>query len=203
MCEGAIVNPDFHTRDTTQGDVTLGIHLDARGVLQSIAGGAGLDGDILAGIVHILLAVHHIERLLGRDFHSLQQRATAKLNFKVINILNDLKFLSIALIAYTADLHQVVASFHVLDNETALHVGGSATHEDSVGGTHEAHVDERQRFAGLGIADTTLHLKILRLDRGHRGKNRQQNKKQLLHNRCCFLLSICFSVYNLHLIRVY
>ena len=65
----AVVDPYFDTLRATQGDVALGIHLHAWGVLQGVAGGAGLHAGVVSGVVDILLAVDCIKRSVGSNLH--------------------------------------------------------------------------------------------------------------------------------------
>ena len=72
----AVVDPNLHAAHTPQGDVAFGVHLHARRILQGVAGGTRLYGGILLGVVHVLLAVHHIEGLLSHNLHLSERGAT-------------------------------------------------------------------------------------------------------------------------------
>ena len=66
---GSVVNPNFNTLRATQGDITFGVHLHPRGVLQGVAGGAGLHAGVVSSVVDILLAVDCIKRSVGGNLH--------------------------------------------------------------------------------------------------------------------------------------
>ena len=53
----AVVNPNFHGGLAAVGDVALGIHFHARGVLEGIAGGACLHAGVVLHVVEGLFAI--------------------------------------------------------------------------------------------------------------------------------------------------
>ena len=83
---GAVVDPNLHAAHTTQGDVAFGVHLHTRRILQGVAGGTRLDGGILLGVVHVLLAVHHIEGLLGHNLHLTERGAAFECNLYFVKV---------------------------------------------------------------------------------------------------------------------
>ena len=66
---GTVIDPHLDALRATEGDVALGIHLHARGVLQGVAGGAGLHTGVVSGVVDILLAIDCIKRSVGGNLH--------------------------------------------------------------------------------------------------------------------------------------
>ena len=180
---GAVVDPDLDAGNAAQGDVALGVHLHTGGVLEGVAGGPRLDGGILLGIVHILLAVHLVERLLGHDFHLLEECAALELDHDVVDIGGNVDHLHVALVADAGSLHQVLAGLDVLDLEEAVEVARGAAHEDGVRAPHEAHVHQGQCLAGFGVLDGAFHLYCLCLRSRHHSHQGKHSKNQFFH--CC------------------
>ena len=169
---GFVVDPYFYTLGATEGDIAVGVHLDAGGVLQGIAGGAGLHAGVVLGGVDVFLTVHGVERTFGHDLNFLKGLSGAKDDGANVHVAPDGGHLRPALIAHHSHHHQVLAGGHVFDFETATHVGGGTTHKEGVTLAIESRIDKGHLFAALAVGDNTLHSVVL----GHGGYPQKQKK---------------------------
>lgn len=169
---GFVVNPHLHALGAPEGDVAVGVHLNAGCILQGVAGSAGLHTGVFLGGVDVFLTVHGVEGALGHNLHLLEGLAGAQGDGAEVHIAPDSGHLRPALIAHHGDHHEVLAGGHVFDFETATHVGGGATHKEGVTLAIESRIDKGHLFAALAVGDNTLHSVVL----GH-GVYTQKQKK--------------------------
>ena len=153
---GFVVHPDFHAAGAAERDIAFHIHLDAWGVLEGVACGAGLDGGVIADVVDHFLAVHGVERAFGGDFHLLQlSGAWFDPERAECGVVGDVERDDRVAVADSGDAEEVAACGDAADFEVAVQVGRAALDEGAVHAVEHSHIDEGDELAGDGVAEGT------------------------------------------------
>ena len=135
--------------------------------MKGVAGRPRLYARVLLCVVHILLAIHGIERLLGHHLHRLQHRAALQRYMLLVDVGGQAYSLLVGLVPHKRHLQQIQARIGMY-TEPSVHVGRGAAHKDRVHRAHKTHIDERQRLTRGGIRHSPLNGHILGPDSPHR-----------------------------------
>ena len=154
-----VVDPNLHAAHTAQGDVTFHVDLHARGILEGVLGGSGLDGGVVADIIYHLLTVHGVERPVGGDLYLLQRGGTLfQFQCAQCGVVFHGEGVVVVAVADGGDAQQVFAGGHAVHLELAVEVRRGTFDKGAVGALQHADVDKGQRFAADAVAQRANHL---------------------------------------------
>lgn len=118
-----VVYPDGDLGATAILDVTLGVNLYTRCVLQRVGGVAALYTGVVADIIEHLLAVGRIERPAGGDLYLLQYCGVIhNLNGTEVSVLHDGDIPPVGLMSHGTDTQKIITFGDTRQRENTVEV---------------------------------------------------------------------------------